>query len=78
MSTTSANKILVDLAIARESARVGAEDARTQRRLRAQRISAAYDVIAAAFPERDMRFLAPLSIKIVDAVDSAGSAGPER
>jgi hypothetical protein len=77
-SSPSANKILVDLAIARESARVAAQsdiDARLHtRRLR--------EVVAEVLSDIDLTgsglSFQERAVLIVAAVERAGSAGPER
>lgn len=78
MSTTSpsANKILVDLAIARESARVSAEDARTERRKNMARTRHLAVALSSEFPTMEASeclAVAERLMKIVIGLERAGS-----
>jgi hypothetical protein len=79
-SSPSANKILVDLAIARESARVSAEDAQIQRRMRAVKVG--YLALALkALSEQTMPWPPDFEMQaewITSWIERAGSASPER
>jgi hypothetical protein len=77
-SSPSANKILVDLAIARESARVAAQSDLNRKSAHRRLIVWVYSVLAEELPELDNAKLSETTDKIVAAVERAGSASPER